>query len=95
MQRVDNKAGQAVIKERTQKVEMKVSGSLKTYFYFCRVRGQRQDFLIELIESLQRVLNGEWREQDLSVRAEDTAIVLVLGNIDADVDHNQILLIVY
>jgi hypothetical protein len=74
---------------------MVVSGSLKTYFYFCQVIGQRPDLLIKLIESLKRVLNGKWGEQDLPVRAEDTAVMLVLGDINANVDHSKILLKVY
>ena len=74
---------------------MLVSGSLEAYFYFCPVRGQRPDLLIKLVESLKRVLNGEWREQDLVVRAEDTAVVLVLGDIDTNVDHQKILLKVH
>ena len=74
---------------------MVVPGSLKAYFYFCQVRGQRPDLLIKFIESLKRVLNSEWREQDLPVRAEDTAVMLVLGDINANVDRNQILLKVY
>ena len=34
-------------------------------------------------------------EQDLPVRAQNATVVLVLGDIDTNVDHNQILLKMY
>ena len=68
---------------------MIVTGSLKAYFYFCQIRGQRPDLLIELVESLKRILNGEWREQYLPVGAENTAVMFILSDIDTNVDRRE------
>ena len=87
MQRVDNKAGKAVIKERMQEIEWVVTGSLKSYFYVGQITGQRTDLLIELIEALPIVWKGKRREQDLTIRTKDAAVMFVLGDINTDIDH--------
>ena len=43
------------------------------------------------VEAFQVILNSEHIRENFSVRVYDVAVVLVLGNINADVDHGATL----
>ena len=66
-----------------------MSGSLKSYFYFVCRTSTATNGLQQGIKSLCVVGDGEDICQDFTFRAEDKAVVLVLGNINTHTNHDD------
>ena len=91
MERVQYKGGQAFAKENAEDVVAVMAGGLESYFYIVQIARYRFEPLKKQVEAFQIVLNGERIRKNFSVRVYDVAVVLVLGNINADVDHGATL----
>lgn len=89
VQRIDDVGWQAFVKQKSEDVVAVVSGSLKPYFYFIFWTGAAANGLQEPVKALRIVLDGEYICQDFTFRAEDEAVVLVLGNIDTHANHSK------
>ena len=66
-----------------------MSGSLKPYFYFVSRERTETVMLKQILESLPVFWDREHVRQHLAVQTENEAIVLVLGHIDFDTDHDE------
>ena len=91
MKRVQDKGGQTFAQEKTEDVVAVMAGGLESYFYIVQIACYRFEPLKKQVEAFQIVLNGERIRKNFSVRVYDVAVVLVLGNINADVDHGATL----
>ena len=91
MQRIDDIGGQTFVKKKSEDVVAVVSGSLKPYFYFILRASTAANGLQEPVKVLCIVLDGEYICQDFTFRAEDEAVVLVLGNVNSHTNHDEYL----
>lgn len=89
MKRVDDTGGQTFVKEKSEDVVAVMAGGLKSYFYIAQIRCNRLKSLEKQIEAVQVVGDGEDFRQNLTVRVDDVAVVLVLGDINANVNHGN------
>ena len=87
MERVQDKGGQTFAQEKTEDVVAVMAGGLKSYFYVVQIACYRFEPLKKQVEAFHVILNSEHIRENFSVRVYDAAVVLVLGNINADVDH--------
>ena len=92
MERVNDIGGETFVKEKSENVVAVMASSLKSYFYFAQIRCYRLELLEEQVEADLVIRDGENIRQDFSVRVYDVAVVLVFGNINADVGHGISLL---
>ena len=95
MQRIDDVGWQAFVKQKSEDVVAVVSGSLKPYFYFILRASTAANGLQEPVKALGIVLDGEYICQSFTFRAEDEAVVLVLGNVNTHANHDEYLRYVY
>ena len=72
-----------------------MSGSLKPYLYFVLRASAATNGLQQCVKALRIVLDGEYICQDFTFRAEDEAVVLVLGNVNTHANHDEYLRYVY
>ena len=91
MERVQYKGGQAFAKENAEDVVAVMAGGLESYFYIVQIARYRFEPLKKQVEAFQVILTSEHIRENFSVRVYDVAVVLVLGNINADVDHGATL----
>ena len=91
MRRIDDVGWQAFVKQKSEDVVAVVSGSLKPYFYFIFWTGAAANRLQQHVKALCVVLNGEYICQNFAFRAEDEAVVLVLGNVNSHTNHDEYL----
>ena len=89
MQRIDDVGWQALVKQKSEDVVAVVSGSLKPYFYFILRTSTAADCLQERVEALCVVRDGEYICQDFTFRADDEAVVLVLGHVNSYANHEN------
>ena len=89
MQRIDDVGGQTFVKQKSEDVVAVVSGSLKSYFYYVLRSGAETNRLQEGVKAFRIVLDGEHIRKDFAVRAEDEAVMLVLGHVNSHTDHND------
>ena len=64
---------------------------LKSYFYFVCRTGAATNGLQKCFKAFRVVGNGEYICQDFTFRAEDEAVVLVLGNVNSHTNHDEYL----
>jgi len=79
VQRIDNVGWQTFVKQKSENVVAVVSSSLKSYFYFVCRTGTAANGLQQGTDPFCIVWDGEYICQDFAFRAEDEAIMLVLG----------------
>ena len=91
MQRIDDEGGQTFVKQKSEDVVAVVSGSLKPYFYFIFWTGAAANRLQQHVKALCVVLDGEYICHSFTFRAEDEAVVLVLGNVNSHTNHDEYL----
>ena len=89
MQRIDDIGVQAFVKQKSQDVVAVMSGSLKPYFYFILRANAAAKGLQQRVKALCVVLDGEHICQNFAFRAEDEAVVLVLGNVNSHTNHDD------
>ena len=66
-----------------------MSSRLKPYFYAILLCGTGPELVQQGVEALQVIGDGEHIRQDYALRAEDEAVVLVLGYINTNANHNN------
>ena len=66
-----------------------MSGSLKSYFYFVFWMGTAANSFPKCLETFCSVWNGEYVRQNFAIRAEDEAVMLVLGDVNTHTDHDD------
>ena len=91
VQRIDDVGVQAFVKQKSKNVVAVVSGSLKPYFYFVLRASTAANRLQQHVKALCIVLDGEYICQNFAFRAEDEAVVLVLGNVNSHTNHDEYL----
>ena len=89
MKRVDDTGGQTLVKEKSEDVVAVMTGGFKSYFYIGQIRCHRLKSLEKQIEAVQVIGDGEDFRQNLTVRVDDVAVVLVLGDINANVNRGN------
>ena len=94
MERVNDIGGQTFVKEKSEDVVAVMPGGFKSYFYFTQIRRYRLERLEKQVEAVQVILDREHILEHFSVRVYDAAVVLVFGNVNANVDHGVSLLVV-
>ena len=89
MQWVYDIGWQTAVKKKPENVVAVMSGSLKPYFYFVCRTGAAANGLQQGSKSFCIVWNGEYICQDFAFRAEDEAVVLILGDINTHTNHDD------
>jgi hypothetical protein len=89
VQGVNDKAVQAVVKQKPENVVAVVSGCLKSYFYSVLSGRASLDPLQQAVETCHIVRDGKDIRKDYPFRADDEAVVLVLGDIDSYANHRK------
>ena len=68
-----------------------MSGSFKPYFYFILRAGAVTNGLQKCVKPFRVIGDGEDICQDFTFWAEDKAVVLVLGNVNSNTNHEEYL----
>ena len=84
-----SRRGQTFVKQKPEDVVTVVSGSLKPYFYVILRTSTAADRLQKHIEARGVVPEGEHLRQDFALRADDEAVVFVLGNVNSYANHED------
>ena len=87
MQRANDISWQTVVKKEPKDVVTVMPGSLKSYFYFiclcCTVSNRSK----QLLESIYVVGDGKAVGSDRTIRIENAAVMLILGNVNSNTNH--------
>ena len=89
MQGVQDIGGQTVVKKKPENVVTVMSCSLKSYFYFALFSRAGLDSLQQVRETIHVVGDGKDIRKNFALRADDEAVVLVLGDIDSNANHSK------
>ena len=89
VQWVNDKAVQAAVKQKPKNVVAVMSGCLKLYFNFVFGHRAGLDSSQQAAEALPVVGDGEHIGEDYPFRADNEAVVLVLGDVDSHANHNK------
>ena len=87
MKRVDDTGGKTFVQEKSQDVVAVMPGGFKSYFYFAQIRRCALEFFKKKVETIQIIRDREHIPEHFSVRVYDVTVVLVLGDINTNVDH--------
>ena len=89
VQRVYDIGWQATVKKEPKNVVAVMSGSLKPYLYFVCRTSAATNGLEKSVKAFRIIGDGEYICQDFAFRAEDEAVVLVLGNVNTHTNHDD------